>query len=187
MTNKIHFAPERGEKANTSPDDLYKIPTGLTNHAMNKWRLEEIKKIVRSKPSGHLFRNIDFRERLGYDNDNGFYTLKKSKGFENMFVITPKPGDRWRYEIAVKDDTTRRFTRIPEYPNPYREKEKNMPDETPTPVEAPKEASAPVEAPVSSKQEHDLLALAKAVAVERLARSLTVGEVLDGAKEYGLQ
>lgn len=174
LQNTIRFTPGQ-QKVLDGTVDAYAILKNMTYPEKTKWRLEQLKLIVRSKPAGFLFTNSYFQKRLGYPGNNaGFSAFKSTDIFKRTFTLTPEIGT-FKFSLAVNEDARTVAKGDPSYKKPAPEAdEKASPELAPEPVTA-------------AMHPHDqLLDLARKVAVERLAREMTVGEVLDGAKEYGL-
>lgn len=172
--NTIRFTP--GQQAVIDGTvNAFEILNKKSGTEKKKWRIEQIKLIVRSKPSGFLFTNEYFKDRLGWKDPNGFWAFKNTESFKRTFTLTPKIGTH-KFELAIKGDAKLVAMTEATYKKPEPTSDGEGTDKTAP--ELPQVQSA--------NPNESLLNLAKQVALERLAREMTVGEVLDGAKEYGL-
>lgn len=170
--NEIKFTPGQQAVVNGTVD-AYAILKDKSPADRTIWRIKQLATIIEAKPSGYLFTNRFFKERLGYPDDQGFASFKNTVRFKNLFTLTPEIGSN-RFSLSLNNARTTAKV------EPTYKKPEAKGDETSLPAPEPSHVSA-------STLKHDrLLELAKNVALEKMARGLTIGEVLDGAKEYGL-
>lgn len=169
MSNAIKFKPGDTKPVDGTVDPKEAV-VGMSQKQKSLWRIERLKAVIRSKPSGYPFKNTELAKALGMNSDVSFLAFRYTNLFAKEFTYT-KYDHGHGYIYTIKEDVKLTKTFAPTYTPPTKAEEPAGRVEEQTVIDE------------SSILESDILNVAKDIALEKLARQLTVGELLDGMKE----
>lgn len=141
-------------------------------------RIETLKKYIRSKPVGTKINNEDIARLFGV-NPLTVIAFKKKPEFQRAFTLSQSYG-RLGYVYTINEDVKLAKTFTPTYTPPVYETEADDAEVVKTLAEEPADTAGDdaVSTTPSSFGADTLLALAKDAALTKLAKEMTVGELM---------